>query len=49
MDTDGELADDGEPNQGLSDEEESDSGDDNPGGNPDDGNDDPGYSSGHTD
>jgi len=30
MDTDGELADDGEPDQGLSDEE-SDSGDDNPG------------------
>ena len=49
MDTDGELADDREPDQGLSDEEESDFGDDNPGGNQDDGNDDPGYSSGHTD
>ena len=48
MDKDGELADDGEPDQGLSDEE-SDSGDDNPRGNQDDGNDDPGYSSGHTD
>jgi hypothetical protein len=49
MDTDGELADDGEPDQGLSDEEESDSGDDNPRGDHDDGDDDPGYSSGHTD
>jgi len=49
MDTDGELADDGEPDQGLSDEDESDHDDNNPGGNQDDGNDDPGYSSGHTD
>jgi len=49
MDTDGELADAGEPDQDLSAGEESDSGDDNPGGNLDDGNDDPGYSSGHTD
>jgi len=49
MDTDGELADAGEPDQDLSDKEESDSGDDNRGGNLDDGNDDPGYSSGHTD
>ena len=49
MDTDGELADDGEPDQGLSDEEESDPDDNNPGGNQDDGNDDPGYSSSHTD
>ena len=49
MDTDGELADDGEPDPGLSDEEESDPDDHNPGGNQDDGNDDPGYSSGHTD
>jgi hypothetical protein len=49
MDTDGELADDGEPDPGLSNEEESDSDDHNPGGNQDDGNDDPGYSSGHTD
>jgi hypothetical protein len=49
MDTDGELADDGEPDQDLSDEEESDSGDDNPGGNHDDDNDDPGYGSDHTD
>ena len=48
MDTDGELADDGEPDQGLSDEE-SDSGDDNPGGNHGDDNDDPGYGSDHTD
>ena len=46
---DGELADDGEPEQDLSDEEESNSGDDNPEGNQDDGSDDPGYSSGHTD
>jgi len=49
MDTDGELADDGEPDQNLSDEEASDSGDDIPGANHDDGDDDPGYSSGHTD
>ena len=49
MNTDGELADDGEPDQDLSGEEESDANDDNPGCNPDDGNDDPGYSSGHTD
>ena len=49
MDTDGELADDGEPDQNLSDEEESDSGDDNPGGNHGDDNDDPGYGSDHTD
>jgi len=49
MDTDGELADDGKPDQDLSDEEESDSGDDNPRGNHDDDNDDPGYGSDHTD
>jgi len=49
MDTDGELADDGEPDQGISDEEESDPDDNNLGGDQDDGNDDPGYSSGHTD
>ena len=49
MDTDGELADAGEPNQDLNDEEESDSGDDNPGGNHGNDNDDPGFSSDHTD
>jgi len=49
MDTDGELADDGKPDQEPSDEEESDSGDDNPGDDHGDNNDDPGYGSDHTD
>jgi len=49
MDTDGELADDGEPDQEPSDEEESDSGDDNPGDDHGDNNDDPGYGSDYTD
>jgi hypothetical protein len=48
MDTDGELADDGEPDQEPSDEEESDSGDDNPGDDHGDNKDDPGYGSDHT-
>ena len=49
MDTDGELADDGEPDQEPSNEEESDSDDDNPGGDHGDDNDDLGYGSDHTD
>jgi len=49
MDTDGELADDGEPDQEPRNEEESDSGDDNPGDDHGDNNDDPGYGSDHTD
>jgi len=49
MDTDRELADDGEPDQEPSDEEESDSGDDNLGNDHGDNNDDPGYGSDHTD
>ena len=49
IDTDGELADDGEPDQEPSDEEESDFGDDNPGDDHGDNNDDPGYGSDHTD
>ena len=49
MDTDGELADNGEPDQEPSDEEESDSGDDNPGDDHGDNNDDSGYSSDHID
>jgi len=49
MDTDGELADDGEPDQEPSDEEESDSDDDNPWDDHGDINNDPGYASDHTD
>jgi len=47
-DTDGELADGGEPDQDPSNEEEPDCGDDNPRDNHGD-NDDPGYGSDHTD
>ena len=49
MDTDRELADDGEPDQEPSDEEGSDSGDDNLGDDHGDNNGDPGYDSDHTD
>ena len=49
MDTDGELADGGEPDQEPSSEEEPDSGDDNPGDDHGDNDDDPGYGSDHTD
>jgi len=48
MDTDGELADDGEPDQEPSDEKESDFDRDNPGDDHGDNNDDPGYGSDHT-
>ena len=48
MDIDGELADGGEPDQEPSSEEESDSGDDNPGNDHGDNNDDTGYGSDHT-
>jgi hypothetical protein len=49
MDTDGELADGGEPNQDPSSEEEPDSGDNNLGDDHGDNDDDPGYGSDHTD
>jgi len=45
MDTDGELADGGEPDQEPRDEEESDSSEDNPGDDYGDNDDDPGYGS----
>jgi len=48
MDIDGELADDGVPDQEPSDEEESDSSDDNSGDDHGDNKDDPGYDSDHT-
>jgi len=49
MDTDGELADGGEPDQAPSSKEEPDSGNDNTGDDHADNDDDPGYGSDHTD
>jgi len=49
MDTDGVLADGGEPDQEPSSAEEPDSGDDNPGDDHGDNDDDPGYGFDHTD
>jgi len=49
MDTDGELADGVQPDQDPISEEEPDSGDDNPGDDHGDNDDDPGYGSDHTD
>jgi len=49
MDTDGQLADGGEPDQDPSSEEEQDSSDDNPGDDHGDNDDDPGYGSDHID
>ena len=49
MDTDGELADGGEPNQDPNSEEEQDSSDDNQGDDHGDNDDEPGYGSDHTD